>query len=712
MSSTHDILLDQYIFKRKPEQYTRNLNPVNEYIKQASTYISKRQKLPIEEAVKIVKEKIKDTRLQNPIVRFNHQQANGDIQEETVKLTDYIKDIIDNGEVLAPSFTSYKPVTEAESVQAEFLKFNVARRKENKNLAFKYKQDGIKEKEEYHNTLQKVMKIYNNSLSGAYASKSTLLYNPSAHATLTSTTRCLSSIGNAISESIITGNKHFRNPEIVYNYITAIIANAKKDLIETTIDQYKLQYPTVDNVMDMVIENIKFYWRSEQIENDIREYLNCLEPWELAAVLYTNDMHNVRILNNEFCKKMIDSMIEPKVDLTDNSDYLTKSAEGVEILSKIINAELIRGKNVDYKELKGTEILNALASTAKNISEVLMKYKLFFRCFFTSDILPISIAYVKDMLRKCIVLSDTDSTCGSYQEWVEWYFGQIDYSHKAVCVASAIMTIVTQAMDHNIKIFSRNMNIPIDKIELLKMKNEFYWNVFIPTNVSKHYFANTCIQEGNVYREPDLELKGVHLIGSAVDQSIVKEVHEMIKDINNKLSKERILSIYPYIQKIANLERKIIDKIKSGSVDVYSKSNIKDPSGYKQSEEESVYWHHLLWESVFASKYGSPGKPPYMSVKIPLVLTSNKKLESFLTNIEDDELRMKLGFFLKKSDKTSLGTFRPPLLIAASKGIPEEFKAYIDINRVVQDNLKSAYLVLEALGFYKKNDRLIIEMGY
>lgn len=704
--------LDQYIFKRKPDEYTRSMDPIKEYMKQAVTYLCKRKKVTKEEANELIKLKIKETKLVNPIVRFNHQQPNSDFLEETVKLTDYLKDIKDNNEVVAPSFTTYKQPKDEPSVHSDFLKFNVGRRKENKTLAFKYKQDNMKEKEIFHTTLQMVMKTFNNAMSGGYASKSTVLYNPSAHATLTSTTRCLSSIGNAISESVITGNKHFRNPEIVYNYITAIISNCKKDLIESTLSLYKLTTPTVDNVMDMIVENIKYYWRSEIIEADIKDYLSCLEGYELAAILYTNDMHNVRLLNDNFCRVMIDQLIESKTDITEDPVYLTKSAEGVEILSKIINSELIKGMNIDYKELKGTELMSTLASTAKNICDVLMKYKMFFRCFFTSDILPISIAYIKDMLRKCIVLSDTDSTCGAYQEWVNWYFGKIDFSSKAISVASAIMTIVTQSMDHNIKVFTKNMNIDPDRVETLKMKNEFYWNVFVPTNVSKHYFANTCIQEGNVYREPDLELKGVHLIGSAVDQSYVKEIHKMIKDINLKLSTEGKISIYPYIEKIANMEKSIIEKIKSGSIDVYSKTNIKDPSSYKQSEEESAYWHHLLWENVFSAKYGSPGKPPYMVAKIPLTIDSNKKLTDFLSSIKDDGIKFKLAAFLLKSDKKSLGTFRPPVLIAAAKGIPEEFTPYIDINRVVQDNLKSGYMVLEALGFYKKDDRLIIDMGY
>ena len=57
------------------------------------------------------------------------------------------------------------------------------------------------------------------------------------------------------------------------------------------------------------------------------------------------------------------------------------------------------------------------------------------------------------MLRDSIVLSDTDSTCGSYDKWVNWYYGEDVFHAESIGIAGAIMTINNQIMDHFIKVF-------------------------------------------------------------------------------------------------------------------------------------------------------------------------------------------------------------------------------------------------------------------
>lgn len=708
-----DLELDLYYFKNKPEEYTRTLNPVQDYIDQASLYLVKRDNITKEEAEAIVKKAIKSSPdIKNPIIRLNHKQANGDLQQEKMKVTEYINDVLERNELMAPSFTSYKHPSELQSIHGEFLMFNVGERSRYKKEAFKANQADDKDKYEEYNTLQKTKKVANNSLSGAYASKSTILYNPSSHSTLTSITRCVASIGNSISESMVSGNKHFRTPELVYNYITAILTNVDMKQVELACERYKLRLPTVEDVMSMFHKSTRWYWKDKEIENDIREYLVKLSDYERAAILYVNDLYHMRKYNPKLIKDMLTELKQSKKGLTDDARYLTKSAEGVEILSKIINGDLIKGMTVNYNELKGTEVLDTLASTAKNICDTLAKYKYLFRTFFATNVLPISIAYLKDMFRECIVLSDTDSTCGSYGEWVEWYYGEQRFDADAVALSAAVMTINTQAMDHAIKVFGTNMNVGPDKIELLKMKNEFYWSVFVPSNASKHYYANTCIQEGNVFKEPKLELKGAHFIASAVNQHVVGSIHNMIKEVNKISSSGEKIELTKYIKAIADLERYVVQKIKEGDISVFGKNSIKDANGYKQAPEQSMYWNHLLWERVFEEKYGTPGKPPYMFIKIPTTLKTNKKLEAFIEGIQDENIKTKFREELIKADKKMFGVFRPPMIICSSKGIPEEFLSVIDYHRVVEDNLKSGYFFLETLGFYKKKGRMISEMGY
>lgn len=704
--------LDLYYFKNKPEDYERTITPIKEYLNQASMYLSKRKKISKEEALKEIKTLLKNSKVNNPIIRYNTRLNNGDLKEDHIKTTDYLKDVLENNELMAPSWTSYKNPDILQSLHGDFLVYNVKERSRYKKEQFIAAQNNDPVKYSLYNTLQKTKKVYNNSLSGAYASKSTILYNPSSHSTLTSMTRCVASIGNSISESIIFGNKHFRKPELVYNYITAIISNINKEEVENCIKIYNLYIPKISDVMDMIIKSIKWYWRDTDIEKDIEDYLSCLEDYELTAVLYVNDLYHLRKHNDKLVRDMLSELKERKTGLTEDTIYLEKSAEGVEILSKIINADLIKGKVVNYKELKGTEILSSLASTAMNICKVLDKYKILFKTLLTTPILPISIAYIKDMMRECIVLSDTDSTCGSYGEWVNWYYGNNDFNSDSISLSAAVMTINTQAMDHNIKVYAKNMNIPLDKFDYLKMKNEFFWSSFVPSNVSKHYFASTLIQEGNVYRKADFELKGAHFIASAVNQYVVNKVHDMLKEVNDLVYNNKKLELHNYVKRVADLERYVLNMIDSGDMSIYSKATIKDGNSYKQGLEESVYWNHLLWKEVFEEKYGSPGEPPYMFIKIPTTLKTNKKLKDFLSSIKDDNIRERLTTSLEKRNKTMFGVFRPPLSICISKGIPEEFISVIDTFRVIEDNLRCGYLFLETLGFYKKDYKLLMDMGY
>jgi hypothetical protein len=132
--------------------------------------------------------------------------------------------------------------------------------------------------------------------------------------------------------------------------------------------------------------------------------------------------------------------------------------------------------------------------------------------FLITDLLPINIAFIKNMLRETIVLSDTDSTCATYEDWVKWYQSDNVFGPRGIAITGVIMTIATTAIDHGIKVFAANMNIPKDRVSSIAMKNEYYWDVFVPTNVSKHYFADTWVKEGNVLPKSKNEIKGVNRV--------------------------------------------------------------------------------------------------------------------------------------------------------------------------------------------------------
>ena len=183
---------------------------------------------------------LKTKGVDNPLIEYYYTNDNGDKELRVDKVTDYIKDVKANNEIMAPSFTTYIHPDQKKSMHANFLDTNINLRKKDKANAFKYKQLGDMDKYVYYNTLQKTRKIFNNSLSGAYASQSTILYNPTAHYTLTSMTRSVTSIGNSITESIVAGNKHFRNADTVFNYVLAVLTNIDMRNVKDVVDKYNL----------------------------------------------------------------------------------------------------------------------------------------------------------------------------------------------------------------------------------------------------------------------------------------------------------------------------------------------------------------------------------------------------------------------------------------------------------------------------------------
>lgn len=692
-----------YTFKNPTIDYAVNMNPLRTYLSHMETYVSKKFNLNKELTLKLIKEAIKENKPRDPKVVFNRKKENGDMERVEDTLKNYLKDVIDGGHIIVPSFTVYNHPSERKSLHAEFLFINVRKRAEDKHKSFEYKQLGNKPMEDYYSTMQKIRKIFNNAVSGAYGSKGSILSNPSGHYTLTSITRSVASIGNMTTESMIAGNKYFRNPEVTINYIVALVNRTNSRAVRSTIDKYNIYVPTANEVMDMVLYSSRWYWENKPKENIIFDFIKTLNDEERCMVMYCNDLWHFKQYNDKVMREIVESLGMMSTEPVENhGDLVKKAPEGILNLALCICSDLLKGKKFDVGKMQGTEELNTVASTIQKIMLGMDKYWIFFRTFYTTDIMPTSVAYIRDMLRDAIVLSDTDSTCGSYDKWLEWYYGEPTFNAEAVGIANAIMTINTQVMDHHIKILAANMNIDKSMYETLKMKNEFYWSVFIATNVSKHYYAYTEIQEGNTFKESELELKGVHLIASSIKIEIKKLIHQIMKDLLNAIKNKETISLKNYIEKTIEIELGILNGIKSGNISYFKRIPIKGAKSYKQGPEQSPYQFHLLWEKIFADKYGSLGEPPYTFVKVPLIMDNKAKLNDFVESLTDTDIKLKFKEYFERKNLGTYTTIRIPMDIVTRKGLPEEIVKYVNTSNIIEDSLYALYMVLETLGFYRK----------
>jgi hypothetical protein len=705
------------LFTNPVDSYKRDINPIGHYVEQMAIMLSKETNDPIEKCKEWIANKIKNKQfksMRNPEVNYFERQDNGDRIEKTTTLSNYIRTIEAENLILAPSFTCYLHQDTKPSLLVEFLQRNVKERSIAKKKAFQLKAKGDMNGFTSYNNIQQTKKIYNNSLSGAFASSGTCLFNPSGHYTLTSTTRCVASYGNGNSERMIAGNRHYHSTDIAINNILAVLSTFNYDIIKKLIDKYNLHLPTTDEAFSVVLRASEYYWRNKDVEDFIYNLLDKATPYERAWYVYSGDFYHLRVYNNNLIKKMIERASEKVSGLSNNTvEELYSLDESYINLAHHICLEEVKGKGTDYEEMKSDGTLDLLISTGKHAKEVFEEYRDLIKAFLVTESLPPTIAYLPNMYRKVTVLSDTDSTCATYQEWVKWYFGDIIFNPKATAISATVMTMVTETVAHTLASFSANMNVAKDKMDVLAMKNEFYWDIMTPMNVAKHYFANVRIQEGNVFTKPDLELKGVHLITSNTSKGIIKDAHGQIRKICDTVTDNRKLKLLDYIKHVAAIEKEIIEKVSKGDPDIFKQGKVKEYESYKaDNPARSPYVHHMMWEDVFKPKYGIIGEPPYQAIKIPTTLENKTATKKWLDSLEDVVFRNRMEDWLNSLNKTNIGIMLLSRNFVEGNGMPVEIQSCIDTKRIILDICQVYYIILESIGFYRKKDMTLTELGY
>lgn len=700
------------IFFKPKDKYTNQLNPTKGYLEQLSFHLSVRMGIPLDEArrraIAFLKKHFKDRH-----IRYFERNEVGDREVKDGTVMQYIKKNVNERNVLAPTFTSYCHADTKKSIISEFINVNVTVRAKAKKEGQKAKAEGNLELAEAKNNEQNVRKTYNNSVSGLFGQSACILYNPTAHSTLTSITRTMTSLSNACNERLIGGNRYLPRPKDVYHQIVYEATYADIEKIKNCVERFKLHLPTVEETVACLKYSSDLYFTDETYyEKYIVSFLKKLSPYQLAAICYNGDLYHQRVFNPEFIKGMLDKMITPVIadkPLEDLS-VIGKTHEPVRVLAHSILVDKVQGFGLDYKKMNDQGTLAAsVVATHDHTVTVLNEYKEFFNTFYMTEIVPINSHRLREMRRRVVILSDTDSSCFTLDEWVDWYGNGYQVNPKTIALASAITYIASEAIVNQLAILSKSMNVDDAQLDVLQMKNEWLWLSISPAEVSKHYFAWAVIQEGSVLTKPELDLKGVHLKNSAVPVEVTKHAKDLINSICIKLASNEKISFRDTMKEIISVEERIIKSINSGEVTFFKRSKIKNDTAYAQEKTKSPYQRHTFWNDVFGPKYGMLQEPPYDVIKVPTTIKSKTKLKEWLESIEDLELRGRLYNFLVTFNKTSLPTIYINLDQAKGRGIPPEILKVIDVKRIVFDCTMQHRILTQMLGVMLNENLMLRE---
>jgi len=701
------------LFINPIESYKRDIDPLEGYLNQSAFYVSKMLDLSLEEARVYVRDKNNEN-IKNPTVEYYHRKENKDVEKSKIGLKQYIDNVVTNEEILAPTFTSYMNPKKEVSMLVGFLEQNISLRSKAKKLAFKYKSEGRHKDFGIKHNEQANYKLYNNSLSGTFCSDGTTLLNPTAHSTLTSTVRVMSSISNANNEKFIEGNRHYYNIDVTLANVIYLSSIANEELT-TIMAEYNIHHPTVDETMECIHRSTKLYWKDEVGSKTIREFVSKLDPIERAAIVYLGDLYHLRLYNDLLvrnmlteisCKYALDGVdIPTMLDVIDGSDELMIS------LAHVICMDEVRGKGMNHKDMD-LDTIRCLYGTIIHIKESLQKYNNLLHAFFTTPSIPNNVSRIKHMIRRCVVLSDTDSTVFSTDNWILWYFGNLDFTPKGFAIANTLGFLTTMIIKHSIRIFSANVGVPNDKKDILSMKPEYNFPVFAQALVSKHYYTSILIQEGNVWNEPTLEIKGSLLKASMAPKNITADTHKQMSNILNTVIKGKKISIQDELDHLISIETKIYDELIKGKSTYFSLSKIKSPEGYSDDNPaKTPYLQHMLWMDVFQDKYGTIDPPPYGCVKIPTILINKTSLSKWVASIEDSEFRNRVIGWLTKHKKTTLPTIYINVDFINAFNIPIEILNIINTTKIILDITRANRMLLETLGYFVKPNILLKDLN-
>lgn len=700
-------------FVMTAESYKRDVYPVKHYIDQTSHFLHVMTGKAYPECQSYVKKALTGKRfphVKNPVVKYLHRQENGDREPQELSLTDYLKEVLTNREIMAPTLTTYISSDVFESVLAKYIRGNVAKRNVAKKAMFVAEAAKDDIKFFFMKNEQRNRKLSNNSISGAHASPSTPLYNQTNHSTLTSHCRMTSGHGNANNEKLLSGNRHYWKPELVINNIVSITQNVEYDKLQAVIDKYQLHLPSVQDIMACITYSTNLYWHSRMWEDKFQSLVERLTPIQRAAFLYTGDLFHITKHNDAFMRKFLGQLSAKCLgEVSDPVSEVKKYHEDYVILSHQICATEMRGKGKDYKELGNCPEMQTLIATTANIKSTIFEYADFIEVIFVSNNSPASVPYFPSSIRRSALTSDTDSTIFTVQEWVIWYFGKLIFTERAVALAATVVFLASQSIVHVLARMSINCGVSIKNMWLTAMKNEFFFPVFVPTPVSKHYWALISCQEGNIAEKLKKEIKGVHLKSSNAPKEVNDKAEEMMLEIAHTVMRGEKISLIKLFKQVADVERSIMDAIKRGDGRYCRRGEIKPADTYAKPKHQSNYMHHDFWNECFAFKYGTQEAPPYAVIKLSGGLKNATATREWLEKI-DPQVAEKVRAYLARTKRDKLGAFQIPKQIVDVRGVPEEILLAINARKIVSDISKIFYLILATVGYHgldKKMTKLL-----
>lgn len=713
-------------FLRNLDEYQRDIDSPQGYKSQLIIYLQRMTGKSIEALTEWVEKEFQPGgrfAVEVPIAHINvRDPETGDRRQTKVDMLTLMRIVREKELISSPSLTFYVPPHKERSHLSVFIDENIAKRGRVKQEMFAAQAIGDSVLASNKKNEQNSFKTLNNACSGAHCSPFTILYNKSTHSALTSTCRSATSYGNANNEKLLAGNRHYWAAGIAINNILATIDLTDFVAFEKCVNEYNLHVPTVEEVMECIKRGSVNYWINLPAMRRIENLVKNISPLERAAFLYIGDLYHLRMYNPEIIRDWLNKVIQRVDTPCTKEEYanIEKSVGGdLRALVALLRMDILKGGN--FKSVKDTlttdtprhDDYGILLGTCRQVRNACGEYQTLINEIMTTKNVPASIARMPDVVRKVSLVSDTDSTMATLQEWAMWYCGT-ESGKTADDVSDALIYIATQNIAHMMASMSANMGVERSNIFRYSMKNEYKFGGFALTNKAKHYFSVITSCEGTVHAKPELEVKGVALRTSNIPPAIMSRFRDTIYEMAMKVKNGAKIELIPILNEVAEIETRIISSVVSGQSEYLKVGQIKNKEAYTEPDK-SAYVYYEWWEETFGTKYGTAGDPSYGIVKLSVNLETKTQIKRWIDGMADRELAKRIEDWHKRNPKRTFNHFQLPESIISNSGIPEEILEVANFRKIVFASVEPYYHILECFNIMlidKNRTRLVSDFYY
>lgn len=687
-------------FYLEKSQYKRDYDVIGNAKQTISQYIHLHcPQFSKEECEKYVAKRLdSDVKLYSPKMKVLRREPRGDRERSSIDFLSYIAWVDKNNHGLAPNMVCYSNPEIERSYLSDFIDLKLKSRKIKKKLAHTAKMEGNTQVAIYYNLAQNNDKIAINSLSGALSVPYNFVYLGSGHSSLTSICRAVTSYANAINEKFLAGSKNYYNAEVTKEDLAFLSRRINMVRLADVVEKYGMEAPTVEETCEHVFESTRRYWYGPE-EGNIRKMIQGMTPLERIAVTYVGDLRGLGKYDDTTLRGLYSRLLKDVKPLTiDEADEVMKTADADQVaFNGVLCIDFMKGIKVDDLKSLYPELYVIYTARLKNIRETFVEYKDFIQVFFAMDYLPGQIHSITSILRQAVPASDTDSDIFTSGYQIEWYCGNIGNEWKHTAVSAITIYLSSQIIAHSLGTLCANMGVGEENIFRLTMKNEFYFPLMLVTTRTKHYAALQAAIEGAVLPESKLELKGVALRGSKIARAVAQDSEVFFKGIlDYTLDNLGTMSPLSVMAIPAYIEHRILPALLAGEVWALNAARVNKEEGYK-NPLASDFFQSLQWNAIFGAKYGKVELLPAQFVKVPVILDTKKKIETWVESLTG-EMKVNAKEFFLKHPKNGLTNIFVPVELLEDGKIPVEIIPLIATRRHIAQVMQRFYLFLEGYG--------------